>query len=51
MNNTEHNAILKRLKVIGNNMNNLDMKDPNYTEKYIEQGGKLLAVTKEIKKL
>jgi hypothetical protein len=51
MNNTEHNAILKRLEAIGNNMNNLDIKDPNFTEKYLEQGNKLLVVTKEIKKL
>ncbi len=51
MNNVERNAILKRLKVIGDNMNNLDMLDPKFTEKYLEQGNKLLDVTKEIKKL
>ncbi len=50
MNNVKRNAILKRLKVIGNDMDNLDRNDPNFTEKYVEQGNKLLAVTKELNK-
>jgi hypothetical protein len=51
MSNTKKvDGVLKRLTAIRNNMANLDVKDPKFTEKYLEQGNKLRTILKELNK-
>ena len=49
MTNTKRKAILKKLEVIKDHIENLSVLEPEFTKQYLEQGDKVIAILDDLK--